>query len=216
MPGEFPNFTSVMEYANRGLFQVLSRLSLTPHEFANSMEVWFWSTEKFKTILALTEEQLDNVEKALQQIKEIETSSSGPAVDEEIVDALALALERHRPGRVQAILGKTKLLYFGSERVRVLPGDLTFQSRRIELNINELWPFINIFFTFHAIAKAAVVVSVIRTGGTRIWLWLLGKTFDMFSSSETIGDARLGDHLYDVELRADGTARSTYEQNHEG
>jgi hypothetical protein len=87
--------------------------------------------------------QLDFLELALLEIRETEDVDPGFIKSiENHVDGIASVLERCRPGRVQEIIGNTKMQYFGVERISTLP------KLNREIHPEELRPFFNIFFNF--------------------------------------------------------------------
>jgi len=193
-------WAKAMAYSSKGLFKALRELQLTDEQLE---EVSTWEAWEFREKLRITDKQLDYLETALQEIKEIEAIDPGfvgkVGTDEEPlgeakIDSIATALERCRPGRVQQILGKTKLFYFGADRIKVVqrmgPGDLN--------------PFMRVFFSSDFIAKSALVnlKSTDDKGRQFILTQLFGKTFDEFGEDETFGDARPSTY---IKLFDDGT-----------
>jgi len=196
-----------MAYGSKGLFQ-LSR-SKPDIDFAA------FDQEELRDDLVGTNTHIDYVEKGLQEIREMEEIHPGALtlfgteedrMGELKVDAMAMVLERCRPGRVQQILGRTKLLYFGVERIKVLPRDL-LGGRPIESTSGSLRPFMDASFSYEVIVKSALVVhkGADDKGRRFIWVQLFGKTFAEFGTDETFGDARPSMNLYDVKLFDDGT-----------
>lgn len=97
------------------------------------------------------------------------------------VDAMAMVLERCRPGRVQQILGETKLKYFGSQSVKYLEEKLSQEDFKI---------FSDVFFSFHFIVRTAIIIEQGRDSkGRKYILCALSKrTVNNLAPSETIGD----------------------------
>jgi len=200
-----------MAYGSKGLLQALRELQLTDKQLD---EVAAWEAWEFREKLTITDKQLDYLETALREIREVEAIDPGfvrkvgtaeEPLGEARVDLIATALERLRPGRVQEILGKTKLLYFGADRIKVLPHDMF--GRPIQSAPEDLSPFMGVFFSFDSIAKSALVThkDTDDKGCKFIWVELFGKTFGEFGADETFGDARPSMNLYDVKLFDDGT-----------
>jgi len=203
----FGKFAKAMAYGSKGLFQ-LSR-SKPDVDFTTFVQ------EELRDDLGVTDTHLDYLEKALQEIREMEEIHPGALrlfgteedrMGELKVDAMAMVLERCRPGRVQGILGRTKLLYFGVEGIKVLPRDL-LGGGPIESASDNLRPLMNTSFSYEFIVKSALVVhkGIDDKGRKFIWVQLFGKTFAEFGTDETFGDARPSTHLYDVKLFDDGT-----------
>jgi hypothetical protein len=145
----FGKFAKAMAYGSKGLFK-LAR-SKPGIDFTDFDE------EELRENLGVTDTQLDYLEKGLQEIKEMEEihpgalKMFGTAEDragELKVDAMSIVLERCRPGRVQQLLGKTKLTYFGPERV--------FKHNDCEITRGEFQLFRDIFFSCSGIAKSAL------------------------------------------------------------
>jgi len=143
-------FAKTMAYGGKGLFQ-LAR-SKPEIDFTGFGE------EELRDDLGVTDTNLDYIEKGLQEIKEMEEiypgalKKFGPEAGRMAklkVDVIAMVLERCRPGRVQEILGKTKLSYFGPGRV----------SKRNECDITrkEFEIFRDVFFTCDKTAKSALI-----------------------------------------------------------
>lgn len=162
--------------------------------------------------LGLDDERLDELELALQEFAQIERTypkfvesiASTPMEDK--LDTIAVVLERCRPGRVQELLGKTKLNYFGVDRISTVPR-ITDEEK---LPPKELGPFLYIPFTFSSVAKSALVFQIGKDvkGRKYILCWLFGKVFDDFGDNETFGDAKVGEiYLFD-----DGTFSYTLER----
>jgi hypothetical protein len=113
----FTKFAKAIAYGSKGLFNLL-----------RSKPGIDWTTfdeEELRGKLGVTDTHLDYLELALQEIREMEKINPKAlkvfVTENELgrakVDAIATVLERCRPGRVQELLGKTKLFYFGPSRV---------------------------------------------------------------------------------------------------
>jgi len=144
----FGKFARAMAYGSKGLFQ-LSR---------NKPEVDFSGFDREELIddLGVTDAHLDYLEKGLHEIRQMEELHPGALrsfgteqdrMGELKVDAMAMVLERCRPGSVQKILGKTKLKYFGPNRVG--------KRDNCECSLEEWRIFSGIFFSCDRIAKSA-------------------------------------------------------------
>lgn len=156
--------------------------------------------------LYIEDENLNYLELALSEIKQIENADPEVmriwgAKGEEQVDAMSCILERCRPGRVQQILGRIKINYFGVDRIRILP------SVEEKLPPEKLRPFLDTPFSFSSIIKSALVFEAGRDASGRKYIhcMLFGKLFDDFEPGETFGDAKVGTiYLFD-----DGTFAET-------
>lgn len=158
--------------------------------------------------LYINDENLNHLELALAESKQIEDIDPSALEGfgeqwEEQVDAMGCILERCRPGRVQQILGKTKLNYFGVKRIKPVP-HVTDEEK---LPPEELKPFLQVFFNFPSVVKSALVVEYGRDARSRKYIlcWLFAKMFDDFETGETFGDARVGEiYLFDDGISAPG------------
>jgi hypothetical protein len=146
----FGKFAKAMAYGSKGLFQLSRRKPDV--DFAG------FDQEQLRDDLGVTDTHLDYLEKGLQEIRQMEELHPGAlrlfgTEDERMgelkVDAMAMVLERCRPGRVQEILGKTKLIYFGPERV--------FSHNDCDITEREFRVFREIFFASEDIAKSALL-----------------------------------------------------------
>jgi hypothetical protein len=161
--------------------------------------------------LYLNDENLNYLELALLEVRQIEDIDPSALKEfgeewETQVDAMACILERCRPGRVQQILGKTKLNYFGVDRISTVP-HLTDKEK---LPPEELSPFLQIPFNFPSIVKSTLVFQTGTDVKERKYIlcWLFGKVFDDFGDDETYGEAEVGEiYLFD-----DGTFDHTLEE----
>lgn len=187
-----------MALGGKGLFKKLRELSLTEEQLAKVSD---WESRDFREKLRLTDEHLDYLEAALREIREIETiephfvamvGTDEEQVGEAKVDLIAIALERCRPGKVQELMGMTKLLYFGSEhrRTGVRPGlDLASDDYKI------LW---DTKFSTPSIVKAAITMDRGIDGKGRRFLTCLlyQNCIDEWGPDETLGSAASAGALY--------------------
>ena len=99
-----------------------------------------------------SEESLDFLEKALIELNNSHLTENVLNNSTEFkiggFDAAAISIEKFRPGRVQQLLGKTKLRYFGEDRV--------FYDKR-HASDDEINLFANIFFNCHSIVRLAYI-----------------------------------------------------------
>jgi hypothetical protein len=143
----FVKFTKAIAYGSKGLFNLVR--SKPGIDWATSEE------EELRGELGVTDAHLDYLELALQEIREMEKIDPKAlkvfVTENELggakVDAIAMVLERCRPGRVQELLGKTKLFYFGHSRI--------FVHNDCKITKEEFVVFRDIFFTPRKIAKSA-------------------------------------------------------------
>ncbi len=207
-------------YGSKGLFSLVKRLKLENEELD---EISTWEGWEFKEKLKLNDNHLDYLEIALIELKQIEeidpTFVEKVGTEEEPlgkakVEAVALALERCRPGRIQELLDKTKLQYFGAERIGIAPIDV-FTQKPIDIRNKELHEFLDIFFEFPSIIKSALVIhkGIEKDKRKSIWIQLFEKKFNEFGPDETFGDVRKTTGLYDIILYNDGTFKANPESN---
>lgn len=182
------------EEPERGLDGVQTMMSDAPHLASDPMLKFGVAIAHMKLGMrrvgrlapaALTDEELDHLETALREIREIE------AVDPEFVakfaakfvalvakeemevaeigeereraaqrkvDVMCVQLEAQRPGRVQEVLGKTKLGYWGEDRI-----DVMLVYGRIDET--ELSPFGDVYFTLPVMVRSASIFSHHRERG---------------------------------------------------
>jgi len=190
----FGKFAKAIAYGSKGLFQ-LAR-SKPAIDFTGFDE------KELKDHLGITSVHLDYLEKGLQEIKEMEEIRPealklfGEQAELK-VDAMALVLERCRPGRVQEILGKTKLAYFGPNRVKVMPS--------IKSDIEESGGFKKIcwktFFSLPTVARSALILGYGRDSKGRQYVhcMLFEKTFDVLGPNDTLSKCKsiLALYLFD-------------------
>lgn len=191
-------WVKAMAYGGKGLFKALRELSLAEEQLP---EISSWEAPDFREKLRLTDEHLDYLEVALREVREIEIveprfvamiGTDEERVGEAKVDLIAIALERCRPGKVQELMGTTKLLYFGSEhrRMGVRPGlDLTSKDYAI------LW---NPRFSAPLVVKAAIAMDrgVDGKGRRFVTCLLYQKCLDEWGPDETLATASSAGVLY--------------------
>jgi hypothetical protein len=156
----FGKFAKAIAYGSKGLFQLARSKP--------GMDFTSFDEEELRDDLGITDAHLDCLEKGLQEIKEMEEIRPGALkmfgteedrMGELKVDAMAMVLERCRPGRVQQILGKTKLYYFGPRRV-VYPSDLSSEiAEWPKVSLEDFKIFSNILFSFHTIVRTAIIMD---------------------------------------------------------
>lgn len=168
----FGYFATAVAYGSKGLFHLArSNAGLDYADF---------DERELRNDLGLTDTHLNYLERGLQSIREMEKADSraletfGKQAQLK-VDSMALVLERCRPGRVQEILGKTKLLYFGTERVGI--------SGSCQITKVEFARFRQVFFACARIAKSANLALDGKDSSGRRYVSVMLKTSpDMYSS----------------------------------
>jgi len=180
----FAHFAKAMALGSKGLFQSLR---------ANPGIELVKSTEgHIRDNLDLSEEKLDFLEDALRAIRVMEDETPGALptfftdnTGERKVDALCMALDKCRPGQVQRILGKTKLLFFVPDRVLFPPNvDTSFCSEAFD-NYFATW------FTHRTIVRTATVIpgGTDNAGRNYIHVMLFRKSKDQWRQGEAIGES---------------------------
>jgi hypothetical protein len=147
----FTRFAKAIAYGSKGLFKLLRNKP--------RMDWTTFNEEELRENLGITDAYLDYLELALREIREMEKINPEAfkifVTDYELgrakMDAIATVLERCRPGRVQELLGKTKLFYFGPSR--------TFIHNDCKITKEEFFVFRDIFFTPRKIARSAILVT---------------------------------------------------------
>lgn len=114
-------FARAMAFASRGLYTSLRRLP--------SFNLLTADANDMRFELGIQEAQVADLEKALACIRKLEAHhpgalagfehDDGDRFGERKVDGAAIVVDAFKPGRVQEILGKTKLRYFGASRIMV-------------------------------------------------------------------------------------------------
>lgn len=191
----FGKFAKAIAYGSKGLF-TLARSK-------PEIDFILFDENEMREELGITDLHLDYLEKGLRVIREMEEIHPGALkmfgteedrLGESKVDAMAMVLERCRPGRVQEILGKTKLKYFGPN-IRVSPHE------NCKITKEELVVFAEIFFTCKKIAKSAIFsVDGKDNKGRRfvvVTLFEKHKVFDVYGERSP--------HVGSVTLFDDGT-----------
>lgn len=194
----FFRFCRALAYGSKGLFKALRELSLAEEQLA---EISSWEARDFREKLRLTDEHLDYLEVALREVREIEIvdprfvamiGTDEERFGEAKVDCISIALERCRPGKVQELMGTTKLLYFGPEhrRMGLRPGlDLTLKDYAI------LW---NPRFSAPLVVKAAIAMDKGVDGRDRrfVTCLLYQKCFDEWEPNDTLATAPSAGAIY--------------------
>jgi len=142
----FGRFAKAIAYGAKGLFHLVRNKS--------EISLIDLNERQMRETLGITDQHLDYLEKGLNEIREMERTRPGALKlfgkqAELKVDAMALVLERCRPGRVYELLGKTKLVYFGPERI--------FRRNECEITREEFNIFIDIFFTCDETPRSALI-----------------------------------------------------------
>ena len=191
-------WVKAMALGGKGLFQPLREMNLSDEELT---EVSSWCAEDFRNRLGLTDDHLDYLEASLRQVKAIEAIEPGfvamigtdeERVGEAQVDLISTTLERCRPGRVQELMGTTKLLYFGAERRRMGVGpwlDWTPDESKF------MW---STRFSAPSVARAAITMDEGADGRGRrfVTCLLYQKCFDEWGPDETLKNAPSAGALY--------------------
>lgn len=149
----------------------------------------------------LNDENLNDLEYALSEIRQIEDIDprfiQQIGTDEEKIgecklDAIATVVERCKPGRVQQILGKTKLFYFGLTRIKQMP-----HLNEI-LHPEALKPFLEIFFTHKSFVSSALILAfdTDASGRKYIMCTLFQKPIDELGPKDTFERAIIAGTLY--------------------
>jgi len=182
-------FARALAYGSKG---VLYQLHQRPEIDISTME-----ESELREELGLKNEQLGYLELALQEIKE--TERDHPRYMENMtrvwaeskIDAIAISLERCRPGRVQQILGKTKLLYFGHKRIMRLPEETVMENRVEDLPLEKRVFFMKTFFSFRHIVRSALPTQygVDARGRTYVHCMLFERTPDDPLPGDIIAEA---------------------------
>lgn len=167
-------------------------------------------SEPEELLLYINDENLNAMESALLEIRranEIDTSilnDLGKEWDDQFI-ALSSILNRCRPGRVQQISGKTKIQFFSTKQVQVIP----HVSDESVIPSDELKEYVQIPFEFPSIIKSLLIFEKGTDPKMKkyIHLWAFDKLFGGFGDDETYGEARLGS----VYLFNDGTSSYTLE-----
>jgi len=178
--------------------------------------------DRLRNIVGITDQHLDLLEKGLWEIREIEEADphalenvlKNYPEDQGLVDGLAMAVERCRPGRVQEILGKTKVWYFGGNRIKIASVPFAPTQEQLGSVIQQ-----HAFFQTSSIVRSAMAFShgTDRNGRDYVHFYLYERSFEELGPEETIGDAR---SVGSILLFDDGTSAPTlskkYEEDREG
>lgn len=109
------------------------------------------------------------------------------------VDAIAFVLERCRPGKVQEILGKTKLAYFGRNRVKIMPSVEGIEDSQFFKKI--LW---KTFFSLPNNSQICLILNYGQDSKGRhyVYCMLFEKTFDNLGPDDTLRKCKIITELY--------------------
>jgi len=143
----------------------------------------------------LTDQNLNCLELSLAEFKKIEDSDFDFVKGMDItwwqsnLDGLASILEQFRPGKVQKILQKTKIMYFGIDRILNLPDT----SKRISPDL--IRPYLDTWIEYPSIVQNALIADIGNDSKGRQYLqiWFLGKSPDDFLDTDTFGDLKIGE-----------------------
>lgn len=183
----FFRFAKAMAYGSKGAFRLLR----------GNPDLNFLGCDKndLRDFYGVTASHLDYLENGLQEIREMEDSHPGALKlfgteddrwAETKVDGMAIILERCRPGRVQQILGKTKLIYFGPQRICT--------PRHWFVTATEIRHFCSIFFTTKKIVRSAMLFTSGKDSRARGYIGVI--------LYEDLEQNEVADHVYLVD---DGT-----------
>jgi serine/threonine protein phosphatase PrpC len=175
----FGKFATAIAYGSKGLFQLARR---NPELDGTRL-----SEEQLRYLLGITDAHLAYLETGLQAINEMQVLEPNALTlfGEQAslkVDAMATVLERCRPGRTHAILGWTKLFWFGPDRIwdsfRTWPP-------------SKMLPFLNSRVTASSIIKGAVIMNGGKDAKGREYLHCM-LLWKLPAGDETFGDAMIG------------------------
>lgn len=191
-------WVKVIALGGKGLFKALHVMNLSDTQLKEVMD---WEETVFRRTLRITDEQLDYLEDALREVKIIEQiepnfismiGTDEDPVGNNQIDFISIALERCRPGKVQELMGTTKLIYFGSEHKRTgfRPG--------LELTRNDYEILWNTRFKASLIAKSAIAMDkgIDSKGRKFVTCLLYLKCIDEWKPDETLGTAESAGALY--------------------
>lgn len=180
-------FGKVIAYESK-VFQFLRTTDLTEHVDKLSME-----DLRKEVPTLLTNEHVRYLELALSEIRQIEDVDPKFITDigtdedprgEIKVQVICNILEGCKPGRVQEILGKTKLSYFGTDRTMLMPNISNIPPQ-------DLRPFTGVYFSLDSIVRSALLVDfgTDNRGRKYIMCMLYKRLFDDLGPDETFEDA---------------------------
>ena len=184
----FGNFAKAMAYGSKGLFQFIRNKP--------SMDFTRFNEEELRDDIGISDMHLDYLEKGIQEIKKMEDAHLGALTlfgteedrfGESRVDAMSLVLERCRPGSIQKILGKTKLKYFGPERI------LYVSSGIGRLSPEDFRVLTDIYFEYESIVRTAIIIEhgIDYKGRRYMYCGLFKRTPDNAAPGETLGETLL-------------------------
>jgi hypothetical protein len=154
-------------------------------------------------------DQLNWLELALHEFADIQKIDTEGQFKEALsanVDAVALIVERCRPGRVHAILGWTKLWYFGLSRTK----PMTYVKEGF--NREKVKLFLRVPFSFHRVFKSALAYDFGHDTAEREYIsfMLLANLFSDWGPDDKVGDHSVGSvNIYgDGSYTVEGESRS--------
>lgn len=171
----FVYFAKFLAYGSKGIF---SLASMRP-----DFRVQKASKNELRETLGMTDKNVEHLENSLQEIKEMEKidpdalggfGETGLAK----LDAVSVTLEKFKPGRVEEIIGRTKLRYI-FDRLKVKSAWSSLDPQ----------PYLDVFFSCktrlgkNCIARAALVVSASFEGDNSSILAALYKEPRVFNDS---------------------------------
>jgi hypothetical protein len=138
----------------------------------------------------MTNEHLNFLERSLQEFAALQTLGEKEVTEKLLidVDSVAYILEKCRPGRVHAILGWTKLMYFGLSRLGIMDyvkENLPSKQRR---------PFLQMPFSFPLPFKSALAFNYGYDAhrGLYISFMLISKLLSDLGPNDKVGDHSVG------------------------
>ena len=187
----FIKFCEALAYGSKGFLKFW-------HENMDNQNFKDKDMKYFRNEVGLNEEKIKYLEIAMQKVKEIldydteflkdfgpeKEKIGGVLVDysmgEAKIDIIASVLERCKPGKVQEILGMTKLMYFGIDRIRFIK---SIDEKSLNFGLFE-----NIFFSAPSIVKSALIMGVqpYKSGHNYLECTLFKKTVELLGPEETL------------------------------
>ena len=157
----FMLFARAMGWASKGLYVLLRKLP--------SFDLLTANANDLRYVLGIEASHLLYLEKALSYIRRLNTHhpgalsafehDNGDRFGELKVDGVAIVVEAFCPGRVQEILGKTKLRYFGPSRIKVF-NNCIVSSKDFDIAANT-------WVSLDEIARSALIMNIGTTQDSR-------------------------------------------------
>jgi hypothetical protein len=203
----FMLFARSMCWASRGLYQHLRDRP--------GFDVLTADADALRRELGIEEPQLEALQKALSLVRKLEAHHPGALASfehddgdrfgERKIDGAAITLEAFYPGRVQEILGRTKLRYFGAARLMIY-GDCIASSEDFDVAAD-------VWISLDEIARSALFM---RVGEDQRGLRYAHVMFFRKLQSEGDPEAAIGESLGTIcslYLFEDGTASRTLSED---